>query len=154
MENVMAVAKKTVIKNTALVKVLDTSLTNLEAANANGAKALAAATKKSKQSSAEGKRLSKKRVALIKRNKTAAAKAKKEPVAANKKALNEVVKELAAVRKEAAKNKIVRAADFAELSGLRVSCRRLTAYSKAIAAADKVLNKPKKKVRRRKKVAA
>ena len=107
MENVMAVAKKTVIKNTALVKVLDTSLTNLEAANANGAKALAAATKKSKQSSAEGKRLSKKRVALIKRNKTAAAKAKKEPVAANKKALNEVVKELAAVRKEAAKNKIL-----------------------------------------------
>ncbi len=150
----MAVAKKTVIKNAALEKVTDSSLANLEAANANGANALAVATKKSKQSSAEGKRLSKKRVALIKRNKTAAAKAKKDPVAENKKALSAVVKELAAVRKDAAKNKTVRAADFAELSGLRATCRRLAAYTKAIAAADRVLNKPKKKVRRRKKASA
>ena len=56
----MAVSKKTIIKNAALAKVIDSSLTNLEAATANGAKALALATKNSKQSSAEGKRLSKK----------------------------------------------------------------------------------------------
>ncbi len=154
MENVMAVAKKTVIKNTALVKTTETALANLETANANAEKALAAATKKNKQSSAEGKRLSKKRVALIKRNKTAALRLKKDPVAANKKALNDIAKELAAVRKDAAKNKIVRAADYAELSDLRISCRRLAAYTKAITAADKVLNKPKKKVRRRKKKSA
>ncbi len=146
----MAVTKKTVIKNAALVKVIDTSLANLEAATANGAKALALATKNSKQSSTEARRLSKKRVTLIKRRKTAAAKAQKDPIAANKKALNAVDKELAAIRKAAAKNKVVKAARFEELSGLRVSCRRLSAYSKAVIAADKVLNKPKKKTRRRK----
>ncbi len=150
----MAVKKKPVIKNAALAKVIDTSLANLEAATANGAKALALATKKSKQSSAEGKRLSKKRVALIKRSKTAAAKVKKDPVAANNNALKTVVKELAAIRKEVAKNKIVRVANFEELSGLRVNCRRLATYGKALTAADKVLNKPKKKTRRRKTKAA
>jgi hypothetical protein len=146
----MAVKKKPVIKNAALAKVVDTSLANLEAATANGAKALALATKNSKKSSAEGKRLSKKRVALIKRSKSTAAKAKKDPVAANKKALKAVTKELAAIRKEAAKNKIVKVANFEELSGLRVSCRRLAAYGKALTASDRVLNKPKKKNRRRK----
>jgi hypothetical protein len=146
----MAVNKKPVIKNTALVKVIDTSLANLETATTNGAKALALATKKNKQSSAEGKRRNKKRVALIKRRKTAAAKAKKDPVTANKNALKAVVKELAAIRKEVAKNKIVKAANFEELSGLRVSSRRLAAYSKALSAADRVLNKPKKKTRKRK----
>jgi hypothetical protein len=150
MENIMAVTKKPVIKNAALVKVIESSLSNLEAATANGAKALALATKKSKQSSAEGKRLSKKRVTLIKRRKTAAAKAKKDPVAANTKALKAVERELAAIRKDAAKNKTVRVANFEELSGLRANCKRLNAYSKAIAAADRVLNKPKKKARRRK----
>mgnify|MGYP003624287049 CR=1 FL=1 len=146
----MAVSKKKIIKNAALAKVIDSSLTNLEAATANGAKALALATKNSKQSAAEGKRLSKKRVTLIKRRKTASAKVQKDPIAANKKALSAVDKELAAIRKAAAKNKIVKAANFEELSGLRVSCRRLSAYNKAITAADKVLNKPKKKTRRRK----
>ena len=147
----MAILKKT-IKNAALAKVIDSSLTNLEAATANGSKALALATKNNKQLSAEGKRLSKKRIALIKRRKTAAAKAQKDPIAANKKALSAVDIELAAIRKAAAKNKVVKAAIFEELSGLRVSCRRLSAYNKAISAADRVLNKPKKKTRRRKAV--
>ena len=146
----MAIKKKPVVKNAALVKVIDTSLANLGTATTNGAKALALATKKSKQSSAEGKRLNKKRVTLIKRQLTAKAKANKDPVAANKNALKAVDKELAAIRKAVAKNKVVNSANFAELSGLRVSCRRLTAYGKALAAADRVLNKPKKKARRRK----
>jgi hypothetical protein len=150
LENIMAVKKKPVIKNAALAKVIDTSLANIETASANGANALALATKKSKQSSAEGKRLSKKRVTLIKRRKAAGTKAQKDPVAANKKALKAVDKELAAIRKDAAKNKTVRVANFEELSGLRVSCRRLSAYNKALTAADRVLNKPKKKTRKRK----
>lgn len=146
----MAVKKKSVVKNVSLVKVLDTSLANLEMASANGSAALALATKNSKQSAAEGKRLSKKRVTLIKRRKAAGAKAQKDPVAANKNALKAVDKELAAIRKAAAKNKTVKAANFDELSGLRASCRRLNAYTKAIAAADRVLNKPKKKTKKRK----
>ncbi len=146
----MAVKKKSVVKNVSLVKVLDTSLASLEMATTNGSAALALATKNSKQSAAEGKRLSKKRVTLIKRRKAASAKAQKDPVAVNKNALKAVDKELAAIRKAAAKNKAIKAANFDELSGLRVSCRRLNAYTKAIAAADRALNKPKKKTKKRK----
>ena len=147
----MAVKKKSVVKNAALAKVIDTSLGNLEAATANGEKALALATKNNKQASADAKRLNKKRATLIKRRKSAAAKAKKDPVAANTKALKAVVKELNAVKNAAAKAKTVKAGHSEELSGLRVSCRRLAAYSNALAAADKVLNKPKKKARRKRK---
>jgi len=146
----MAANKKPVIKNTALVRVIDTSLANLETATTNGVKALALALKKSKQSATEGKRLNRKRVTLIKRRITAGNKAKKNPDAANKKALTAVNRELAAIRKAAAKNKIVKAANFEELSGLRVSCRRLAAYMKTLTAADRALNKPKKKTRKRK----
>jgi hypothetical protein len=146
----MVVKKKSVVKNVALVKALDTSLANLEMATANGSAALALAMKNSKQSALEGKRLSKKRVTLAKRRKAAAARAQKDPVVANKSALKAVDKELAAIRKEVAKNRAAKAANFEELSGLRTSCRRLTAYTKAIAAADKVLNKPKKKTKKRK----
>ena len=53
------------------------------------------------------------------------------------------------VKKEVAKNKPVKAANAEELSGLRNSCRRLAAYGKALAAADKALNKPKKKAKKR-----
>ncbi len=67
----MAVSKK-IIKNSALTKVIVSSLTNLEAATIAGSKALLQATKKSKQSSTEGKRISKKRITLIKRRKAAA----------------------------------------------------------------------------------
>ena len=146
----MAANKKPVIKNTALVRVIDTSLANLETAATNGVRALALATKKNKQSSAEGKRLNRKRVALIKRRIAAGKKAKKNPDAANKRALATVNRELAAIRKAVAKNKIVNAANFEELSGLRVSRRRLAAYMRTLAAADRVLNKPKKKTRKRK----
>jgi len=146
----MAANKKPVIKNTALVRVIDTSLANLETATTNGVKALALATKKSKQSATEGRRLNRKRVALIKRRIATGKKAKKNPDAATKKALTVVNRELAAIRKAVAKNKIVKAANFEELSGLRVSCRRLAAYMKTLAATDRILNKPKKKTRKRK----
>lgn len=146
----MAVNKKPNIKNAALVKTLETSLTNLENANINGAKALASATATAKKHSAESKRLNKKRMTLIKRRKAAAARAQKDPVAANNQALKAVDKELAMIRKAVAKSNQVKSAQYEELSGLRISCRRLAAYSKALAAADRVLNKPKKKTRRRK----
>ncbi|MAS81823.1 MAG: hypothetical protein CMF45_03965, partial [Legionellales bacterium] len=58
--------------------------------------------------------------------------------------------ELADTRKAAAKNKSARAVLFEELSGLRINCRRLIAYNKALTVTDKILNKPKKKIRKRK----
>lgn len=146
----MSVKKKPVIKSLALIKVIDTSLANLETATVKGTEALAFQTKKSKQLSTEGKRLNKKRVALIKRRKRAGEKVKKDPAVANKNELKVIDKELVAIRKSVAKNKVVKAANFEELSGLRVSCRRLVAYSKALVASDKALNKPKKKTKKRK----
>ena len=118
-------------------------------ASANGIQ-IGDATIKGKNLSAEAKRLGKKRKTLNNRRNSAAAKAKKDPVVANRNALRKVARELADVRKAVAKNKPVKAANFGELSGLRISCRRLAAYGRALAAADKALNKPKKKSRKRK----
>ena len=146
----MVAKKNPDIKNIALVKVIDTSLAALGTAEANAAEALTLATKKNKQLSDEGKRLNKKCVTLIKLSKTAGVKTKKDPVAENKKALKMADKELAAIRKELATNKMVKTANLEELSSLRVSSRQLAAYIKALAAADRVLNKPKKKTKKRK----
>ncbi len=146
----MPAKNKSVVKNASLAKVIETSLENLGKANANGTNALANATKIGKKLSAESKRLNKKRQTLSKRRNSAAAKARKDPVADNKNALKKVDKELAAVKKGIAKIKPVKAANSAELSGLRNSCRRLAAYGKALVAADIALNKPKKKAKKRK----
>jgi hypothetical protein len=99
-------------------------------------------------------RLSKKRATLLKRKKLATTRVQKEPSADNNKALRDVKKELDSVTKELGKAKIVKDANNAELSDLRASLKRATAYRKGVAAADKVLNKPKKKSRRKKAVSS
>ncbi len=70
----------------------------------------------------------------------------------NKKAVAAVAKELNATKNALDKTRVSKAAVSAELAALKAAAKRLTAYTKAIAAADKVLNKPVKK-RKKKKVA-
>ena len=84
---------------------------------------------------------------LTKRNTTASAKLKKEASATNKKAVAAVVKELKATNAALTKVRTSKAAVLTELASLKSSSKRLNAYTKAIAAADKVLNKPVKKRR-------
>jgi len=144
--------KKAVVKSAAMAKTLESALAGLAVVCENGGKAVDSRAKDGKKLAASSKRLSKKRATLAKRKKTVAAKLKKDATADNRNALKAVVKEMAAVAKEAASVKKAKDANNAELSGLRASVKCANAYAKGIAAADKVLNKPKKK-RRKKKVA-
>ena len=90
----------------------------------------------------------------MKRKKLATTRVKKEASADNKKALRDVTKELDTIKKELDKAKIAKDANNAELSELRTSLKRATVYRKGVAAADKVLNKPKKKARRKRAVSS
>ncbi|NOY65824.1 MAG: hypothetical protein GXP13_00255 [Gammaproteobacteria bacterium] len=142
--------KKAVVKSAVMAKTLESALAGLATICESGGKAVDSRAKDGKKLAASSKRLSKKRATLGKRKKAAAAKLKKDATADNRNALKAVEKELAAVVKESAKVKKAKDANNAELSGLRVSVKCANAYVKGVAAADKVLNKPKKKRRKKK----
>jgi len=142
--------KKAVVKSAAMAKTLDSALAGLATICESGGKAVDSRAKDGKKLAAASKRLGKKRTTLGNRKKTAAARLKKDATADNRNALKAVEKELAAVAKEIAKVKKAKDANNAELTGLRASVKRANAYVKGITAADKVLNKPKKKRRKKK----
>ena len=150
----MATQKRPIAKSAAVEKNITVALEKLGAASTDGDKAVAARSKISKQLNTESRRLNKKRGVLLRRGKVAAAKAKATPNAEARKALRETASELAAVRKALAKNKAAKAVNTPELAALKAAQRQATAYGKAIAQADKVLNKPKKKRRKRARKAA
>jgi len=142
-------SRKTVVKSASLEKVIETSLAALNAANGSGEKAVAALTKNAKTLSAEGKRLSKKRATLTKRKKATSAKLKKTNDAATRKLLKATTAELNSVKKVAAKSSASRSANSAELKGLKAQAKRARAYISVLEKADKVLNKPAKKRRKK-----
>lgn len=146
--------KKPIVKATVVAKSLENALTNLEAAFDSGSKAVAERAKNGSQNAKTVARLSKKRATLAKRKTLATARVKKDGSADNKKALSAVTKELNSVAGELNKAKVVKDANNAELNDLRASLKRATAYRKGIAAADRVLNKPKKKSRKKRPAAA
>jgi hypothetical protein len=151
----MAAKKKQSIAKAAMVaKSLENALVNLEAAFESGTKAVTERTQNGSQFAKLVARLSKKRATLMKRKKLTTERIKKDASAENKKALRDVTKELDTVTKELGKAKIVKDANNAELGDLRASLKRTTAYRKGVAAADKVLNKPKKKPRKKRAVSA
>jgi len=143
---------KPVIKATALDKTINASTDSLTKACGNAATAVTKKSAEAKKLLAEVKRHLKKKTTLTKRNKTAAAKLKKDANAANKKAAATVAKELKSTKAALDKARTNKAVVLTELAALKSASKRLGAYTKAIAAADKVLNKPAKK--RRKKRAA
>jgi len=145
--------KKAVVKSAAIAKTLDSALAGLTSICEGGVKAVNERAKEAKKNAAASKRLSKKRMTLSKRKRAAAARLKKDATADNRKALSAVVKELGMVTREIAKVKKAKDANNAELAGLRATVKRATAYMKGVTAADRVLNKPKRKTRRRKKAA-
>lgn len=145
--------KKAIATSAAMAKTLESALGGLASICESGGKAVDTRAKDAKKLAASSKRLGKKRMMLNKRKSTATARLKKDATADNRKALSAVVKELGMVTRELAKVKKVKDANNAELSGLRTSLKRATAYMKGVTSADRVLNKPKRKVRRKKKVA-
>jgi len=143
------VAKKSTVKSSALEKTISTSIDSLSSAFSVSASAVETLSKDAKKLTLESKRLAKKRMMLMKRKKTAATKLKKTPDAANRKALKDVEKELAVVTKMIDKVKPQKTESAEELTALKACFRRVSAYMKSIEGADKVLNKPKKKVRKK-----
>ena len=147
----MAVKKKPLIKSSMAKSKLETAVSVLSAACEEGNKAIIARAKDGKKNALLVSRLSKRRTALVKRKSAAAARLKKDASADNRKALNAVNKDIKSVSSELKKAKSVKDANNLELSGLRATLKSANAYMKAIAAADRVLNRPKKKRRARKK---
>ena len=144
-------AKKTIIKSSALNKTIDAATSSIETASNDASKAVDKVTSDAKKLTAEVKRHTKKRSTLTKRKKTTAARQKSNPNAENRKALAAVVKELKTTISAQDKARTNKAKTTDELTALRDASKKLNAYSKAIAAADRALNKPKKKVRRKSK---
>ncbi len=141
--------KATVMKSAVLEKLVSGSMNNLQVASDGGAKAIASRSAEAKKLLAESKRISKKRAILIRRKKTTSMKLKKVADAATRKILRDVEKELAAIKKVGEKVRASKTSLAEELKGLKENQKRAATYLNVIEKADKILNKPKKKKRRR-----
>ncbi len=145
----MATRRRAIVKSASVEKNIAVALEKLDAACSDGDKAVAARSKTSKKLNAESRRLNKRRGTLLRRTKAAATKAKATPSVETRKALREAVSELAATRKALARTRAAKAINSPELAALKAAQRQANAYGKAIAQADKVLTKPRKKRRKR-----
>lgn len=142
-------AKKTV-KGTTHLNVVDSAIANINDVATAATKAVIATEKEYKKLTKTAKSINKKRASLMKKAKTATNKMKKDASAANKKAMAVIKKDIAAIKTEVAKHKSVKSAVAEELATLKSASKRAVAYAKVVAGADKVLNKPKKKKRKKK----
>ncbi len=140
---------KRIVKNDVVEKSINNAMNALSSAGLDCAKSIAVSTKLAKSYLSAAKRLSKKRAALAKRKKTATARLKKTANADNRKALKTVEKELTNVKKEISKLTPMKSANASELASLKASQKRIAAYSSSLEKADKILNKPKKKKRKK-----
>lgn len=140
---------KPVMKAAALDKTITSATESLTMACSNAEVAVTTKTAEEKKLNVQLKQHTKKKATLTKRNKIAAARLKKDPTAINKKAVATVSKELKAIKAALEKIRANKTAVSTELSALKAAAKRLTAYTKGINAADKVLNKPAKKKRKK-----
>jgi len=143
---------KPVVKAAALDKTINASIDSLTKACSDAVTAVAKKTAEAKKLLAEVKLHLKKKATLTKRSKAATAKLKKDTNAANKKAVAAIAKELKSTKAALDKARASKTVVLTELAALKVSSKRLTAYTKVISATDKALNKPAQK-RRKKRVA-
>ncbi|HEX7026741.1 MAG TPA: hypothetical protein VF268_05830 [Gammaproteobacteria bacterium] len=144
--------KKAPIKGGALEKLVDAAVENMQQALASGSTAIDARSKEVKTLNTQSSRLRKKRATLLKRKKVTSSKLKKAPNAELRKLLRDVERELVSVRKDLEKTTSAKEAAAGELSVLKSSFKKAALYSKGIEKADKALNKPAKKKKRKKSV--
>lgn len=142
--------KKPVTKNSAIAGSVETSVSSLETALDKVNKAVSANAKESKKLLSESRRLKKRRTSLMSKKKRAVAADKKNSSATSRKAVKATKSELTATNKVLVKTTAARQAVTEELSGLKDSQKKLSAYVKGIMAADRKLAKPKKKTRKAK----
>jgi hypothetical protein len=144
----MPTQRRTVAKSASVERNIATALEKLNAARRDGDRAVATRSRTSKRLSAESRRLNKRRGTLLRRKNAAAKRARATPSVETRKALREAVSELAATRKALAKVRTAKAVNSPELAALKAAQRQANAYGKAIAQADKALNKPRKRRRK------
>ena len=143
----MAKAKRAIAKSAAVTKNIETALAALGTACVAGDSAVAKRGKDGKSLAATTKRLSRKRAILAKRKHLSAKRAKAAPSGETRKALRAVIKELATTKTQLGKARTAKGINAVELAALKVAQRRASAYAKAIAQAEKSLNKPTKRKR-------
>ena len=148
----MAIKKKRKksVKGAASEKAVDSAIATINEVAASATKAVIAVNKEYKKLSKSAKSLNRKRAALVKRTKKSAKILKKEATAANKKAVAILKKDIAVIKKEAEKINNLKSAVSAELAILKSASKRAIAYVKGVTVADKALNKPKKKIKKKK----
>ena len=148
----MAVKKKSIkdVKGAASHKAVDSAVATINDIAASATNAVIAVDKEYKKLQKTAKSLSRKRATLMRKTRTAAKRLKKDVSVANKKAVAVIKKDVAAVKKEAEKVNKLKSTVSEELAALKAASKRAVAYAKSVTAADKVLNKPKKKRRKKK----
>jgi hypothetical protein len=141
----MAKKKRAIAKSAAVTKNIETALASLGTACVAGDSAVAKRSKDAKGLGTATKRLSRKRAILLKRKKLSAKRAKATPSGETRRALRAVIKELATTKTQLGKARTAKGINAVELAALKVAQRRATAYAKAIAHAEKSLNKSTKR---------
>jgi prophage DNA circulation protein len=137
----MAKSKRAIAKSAAVTKSIETALASLGTACVAGDSAVAKRSKDGKGLAAATKRLSRKRAILAKRKQLSAKRAKKTPSGETRKALRAVIKELASTKSQLVKARAAKGVNAVELAALKIAQRRATAYAKAVAHADRSLDK-------------
>lgn len=145
----MAKRKKALAKGTAVANNVEKSLKSLAIACTDGDRAVGVRSKDAKKFASAVKRLSKRHASLVKRKKTASARNKKSSTGETRQALRAVVRDLAKTKKELAKARAVKKVNGTELKSVKTASRRANAYKKAIDKAEKALNKPAKRRKKR-----
>lgn len=134
----MAKAKK-VVKSSSINKNLETALEKLAVASAAVEKSVSVRVRDAKKLTGQVKRLAKRKTALNKRKRLAAARVKKAPSKETRQALRQVVRDLDATNKELTKARATKATNAEELAILKVAQRRTKGYTRAIGQVDRGL---------------
>jgi hypothetical protein len=145
----MAASKKPVARNTVIANSIDSAVDKLETALEKANKAVTARAAESKKLLNELRRLRKRHAAQMKRKQRAVAAEKKNSTADTRKAVRTTTSELNATKKARAKATTARQAVLEELAGLKDSQKYVAAYVKGIYAADRAIERSKKKKKAR-----
>ena len=146
-----ATNKKPVTRNSVIANSIDSAVSNLETALEKVNRAVAVRSAESKKMLNESRRLRKRHTAQMNRKKRAIAAEKKNSTVDTRKAVRVTTSELNATKKAIAKVAGARQLVLEELSGLKESQQNVSAYVKGIYAADRAIEKSKKKKRARRK---
>ena len=140
-----ATKKKPVARNTVIANSIDNAVNNLEVALEKANKAVTTRSVESKKLLNESRRLRKRHAAQMKRKQRAIAAEKKNSNADTRKAVRTTTAELNATKKALTKTTATRQAIVQELAALKDSQKHVAAYVKGIYAADRAIERSKKK---------